>query len=68
MYAKIFVGLMSWKNGKVVMTFSLAVGNDDVKVESVMGNKSRYTRLGLSPQKEGDFAFIDIDLTARSVL
>ena len=49
MYAKIFVGLMSWKNGKVVMTFSLAVGYDDVKVEVVMWDKSRYARFGLSP-------------------
>ena len=41
MYAKIFVGLISWKNGKVVRTFSLAVGDDDVKVEAVMWDKSR---------------------------
>ena len=41
MYTKIFVGLLSWKNGEGVMTFSLAVGNDDVKVEAVMWDKSR---------------------------
>ena len=49
MYAKIFVGLMSWKNGMVVMAFSLAVGDDDVKVEAVVWDKGRYARFGLGP-------------------
>ena len=49
MYAKIFVGLMSWKNGKVVRTFSLAVGYDDVEVETVVWDKSRYAGFGLGP-------------------
>ena len=49
MYAKIFVGLMSWKNGKGVRTFSLAVGDDDLKVQAVVWDKSKYAGFGLGP-------------------
>ena len=49
MYSKIFVSLVRWKKGKGVMTFSLAVGYDDLKVQAVVWDKSRYAGFGLGP-------------------